>query len=153
MRILFDGEIHVHYGQFYVESDDDFEVDLAQAFAGQVVGLCGGAREGALFLQTGLHTGKVGLAVELHDEQPVLDDAWEEAVEVPFTPVSPSSNLLEWAGAAEWSLDLEERSYRVRYCARGMAEGRRRTPGSGRSPNWIVICFSSGRARPPLIAC
>ncbi|WP_327075279.1 hypothetical protein OG196_42380 [Kitasatospora purpeofusca] len=122
-----EGEVHVHYGQIYVESDPDgFGPGLAEAFAGQDSGLCGAAVPGALWLTTGLHTGSVGFTVEVHDQAPPLDPAWEDVVEVSFRPASHRSTLVQWAGEAAWDLDLEERDHRVRYCAHGMDEGRRR---------------------------
>lgn len=116
-----DGEVHVHYGQIYVESDPEgFGPGLAEAFAGQTSGLCGAATPGALWLTTGLHTGCVGFTVEVHDDAPPLDPVWEDVVEVSFRPLSERSVLMEWAGEAVWELDLAETDYRVRYCAQGM---------------------------------
>ncbi|MFJ2627374.1 hypothetical protein ACIO6T_29175 [Streptomyces sp. NPDC087532] len=116
-----DGEVHVHYGQIYVESDPDSSgPDLDEAFAGQTAGLCGAAIPGALWLTTGLHTGDVGFTVEVHDRVPPLDPAWEDVVEVSFRPLSVDSALTEWAGEDAWELDLEMTDYRVRYCAQGM---------------------------------
>ena len=81
------GEVHVHYGQIYVESDpDSFGPDLAEAFAGQTAGLCGAAIPGTLWLSTGLHTGNVGFTVEVHGQPPPLDAVWEDVVEVSFRP-------------------------------------------------------------------
>jgi len=113
------GEVHVHYGQIYVESGADHP-DLTECFAGQANGLCGAASPGTLYLHTGLHTGNVGFTVEAHESPPALDDAWEEVVEVSFTPHSASVALVQWAGEASWDLDLPESAYRVRYCATGM---------------------------------
>lgn len=122
-----EGEVHVHYGQIYVESDpDSFGPGLAEAFAGQTAGLCGAAIPGALWLTTGLHTGSVGFTVEVHDDAPPLDPVWEEVVEVSFRPVSERSSLTQWAGEASWDLDLAEIDYRVRYCGRNMDQARRR---------------------------
>ncbi|MGI5380410.1 hypothetical protein ACQEV2_40505 [Streptomyces sp. CA-251387] len=116
MRRPVAGEVHVHYGQIYVESDpDSFGPDLTQAFAGQSAGLCGAAIPGALWLHTGLHTGNVGFTVEVHDHAPPLDPAWEDVVEVSFRPASTRSALVQWAGEASQELDLEETDYRVRY--------------------------------------
>ncbi|MGV4887950.1 hypothetical protein DKG34_35135 [Streptomyces sp. NWU49] len=121
-----EGEVHVHYGQIYVESDpDSFGPGLAESFAGQSAGLCGAAVPGALWLSTGLHTGSVGFTVEVHDQAPPLDPVWEDVVEVSFRPLSAGSALVQWAGEASWDLGLEENDYRVRYCARGMDEARR----------------------------
>jgi hypothetical protein len=130
-----EGEVHVHYGQIYVESDPDGSgPDLAEAFAGQSAGLCGAAVPGALWLTTGLHTGNVGFTVEVHDRAPLLDPAWEDVVEVSFRPASARSSLVEWAGEAAWELDLEETDYRVRYCAMGMDQGRQRDTRVGDEP-------------------
>jgi hypothetical protein len=125
-RILFAGQLHVHYGQAYVtsRSDGSIGIDMPEAFAGQANGLCGAGCLGGLFLMTGLHTGHVGFAVELHDQAPPLDDAWQEVVEVSFKPAGSEAALVEWAGEAHWPLDLERVDYRVRYCASGMDEAR-----------------------------
>ncbi|MER5834328.1 hypothetical protein ABT116_26675 [Streptomyces sp. NPDC002130] len=121
MRRPVEGEVHVHYGQIYVESDPDgYGPDLAEAFAGQSAGLCGAATAGALWLSTGLHTGEVGFTVEVHDQAPSLDESWEDVVEVSFRPVSGDSALVAWAGEDSWDLGLDETDYRVRYCAIGM---------------------------------
>ncbi|MDX3635639.1 hypothetical protein PV728_36385 [Streptomyces europaeiscabiei] len=125
MRRPVDGEVHVHYGQIYVESDPDgFGPGLAEAFAGQSSGLCGAAIPGALWLTTGLHTGSVGFTVEVHDQAPPLDPSWEDVVEVSFRPLSANSVLMEWAGEDAWALDLDRTDYRVRYCATGMDAAR-----------------------------
>ncbi|MEV7612023.1 hypothetical protein [Streptomyces sp. NPDC089799] len=125
MRRPVTGEVHVHYGQIYVSSDPDDPIpNLSETFAGQSGGLCGAAVPGALFLITGLHTGNVGFAVEVHDEEPLLDPVWEDVVEVSFRPVSQRTSLVQWAGEAAWDLNLARADYRVRYCAQGMDEGR-----------------------------
>ncbi|MFF8911503.1 hypothetical protein [Streptomyces olivaceoviridis] len=125
MRRPVTGEVHVHYGQIYVESDpDSVNPDLSEAFAGQSGGLCGAAVPGVLWLITGLHTGNVGFTVEVHDHAPALDPAWEDVVEVSFRPVSEHTSLVQWAGEAAWDLGLARTDHRVRYCARGMDEGR-----------------------------
>ncbi|MFH9862893.1 hypothetical protein [Streptomyces sp. NPDC017202] len=127
MRRPVTGEVHVHYGQIYVESDPAGTTPgLREAFAGQSGGLCGAAVPGVLWLSTGLHTGDVGFVVEVHDAPPPLDPAWEDVVEVSFRPVSERTHLVQWAGEAAWDLDLTPTDHRVRYCARGMDEGRER---------------------------
>jgi hypothetical protein len=121
------GDVWVHYGQLYVRSGlADLGVpdpELHACFAGQQNGLCGGAVPGCLLLITGLHTGTVGLVVELHDRPPALDDSWEEIVEVPFRPVGEAS-LVGWAEEWQRPLELIETDYRVRYCGTGMDAGR-----------------------------
>ncbi|WP_328491752.1 hypothetical protein OHS59_02675 [Streptomyces sp. NBC_00414] len=135
MRRPVEGEVYVHYSQIYVESDpDSFGPDLTEAFAGQTAGLCGAAIPGALWLSTGLHTGRVGFAVEVHDDAPPVDPVWEDVVEVSFHPVSERSTLMQWAAEDTWELDLAEISYRVRYCARGMDQGRNKDTRMSEEP-------------------
>lgn len=124
VETLMSGEVRVDYGQMYVLSDpeNDGGGDLVAAFAGQEAGLCGAAVPGSLFLVTALHTGIVGLTVELHDDPPPLDPLWEEVVEVSFRPLSSRTSFVEWGGRAWRGLDLEQICHRVRYSARGMAE-------------------------------
>lgn len=120
-----DGEVWVHYAQAYVESlhaDERVYPDLAACFAGQSNGLCGAAVPGVLFLNTGLHTGKVPFRAELHDGPPPSGDGWQEIVEVSFQPAGELV-LAEWGGGGTWPLELARIPYRVRYCATGMNEG------------------------------
>lgn len=143
MRRPVTGEVHVHYHQIYVVSDPHGGAipDLAEAFAGQHAGLCGAAAPGALWLSTGLHTGNVGFAVEVHDAEPALDPVWEDVVEVSFHPLSERTLLMQWAGEATWDLGLARTGYRVRYCARGMDEGRRldsRVSGEPQADSYLL---------------
>ena len=122
MRKPVGGEVFVHYGQLYVVSEEGAYPDLHEAFRGQGIGLCGAAEAGSLFLITGLHTGDVSFAVEVHEERPEIagDGGWEEVVEVSFRPVTTGSTLMQWAAERCWELDLPVADYRVRYCAAGM---------------------------------
>lgn len=79
---------------------------------------------GCLFLITGLHTGEVGLTVEVHDTVPPLDDSWEDVVEVSFRPASGSTVVLPWGDGPLVSLDLPVTDHRVRYCGRDMDRAR-----------------------------
>ncbi|MFF4257353.1 hypothetical protein ACFY1L_39835 [Streptomyces sp. NPDC001663] len=122
MRTVYSGELPVSYRQFYVESRaDERGADHPwDPRAGQSNGLCGAAVPGHLFLTTGLHTGDVGLTVEVHDTAPPLDDEWEEVVEVSFRPNSSSTVLLPWGDGPLCDVGLARTDYRVRYCGRGM---------------------------------
>jgi hypothetical protein len=121
MRRVYSGELPVSYRQFYVESrPGEFGADPSDACAGQSNGLCGAAVPGYLFLTTGLHTGTVGLTVEVHDSPPPLGESWEEVVEVSFRPESASTVLLPWGDGPLCALELPVADYRVRYCGRGM---------------------------------
>lgn len=125
MRTVYRGELHVSHGQFYVDSrqgEDDAEAP--PACAGQSNGLCGAAVPGHLFLVTGLHTGRVGLAVEVHGSAPPFEDGWEDVVEASFRPASASTNILPWGDGPLCALDLPPVDHRVRYCGRGMDRGR-----------------------------
>jgi hypothetical protein len=122
MRTLMQGDAWVHYSQIYVESGNR-DAGLSESFGGQRNGLCGAAEPGALSLITGLHTGSVAFAVELHDVPPPVDESWEEVVEVSFRPEGDAV-LAGWGGEHHWELDLAEIDYRVRYCASRMDEGR-----------------------------
>ena len=122
MRTLMSQAAQAHYGQFYVDSAEDMPA-MDECFAGQRNGLCGAAVPGFLFLITGRHTGVVGFTVQLHDTRPPEDDSWEEIVEASFRPEGKTS-LQGWGGDGYWPLHLARgASYRVRYCATGMAEG------------------------------
>jgi hypothetical protein len=124
MRV-FDGRLHVHYGQAYVFSGEDGDTsELDACFRGQANGLLGAGRRGMLYLLTGLHTGFVGLSVDVGESEPLLDTSWEDSVEVSFEPAAPDARLVGWGGELVCELPLELPAYRVRYAARGMDAGR-----------------------------
>jgi hypothetical protein len=82
---VFDGRLHVHYGQAYVVSGDAGDTgDMDACFRGQTNGLLGAGQQGMLFFLTGLHTGFVELTVDVVEREPPLDESWEESVEVSF---------------------------------------------------------------------
>ncbi len=117
---MYSGDLHVHYGQFYVEPADGDYVDMAQAFRGQSNGICGGAQSGRLFLVTGIHTGTVRLTVEHAESEPPIDPLWEEVVECSFKHEHNHLLLREWGAEAEYPLQLPVGTYRARYCAKSM---------------------------------
>lgn len=126
MTQIFDGKLPVHYGQAYIftpSRDKDWDGDLANCFFEQSNGLCGTATPGVIFLITGLHTGAVGMTVDVSDSPPPLANSWHEVVEAPFS-VSPEYEdevrLEEWGGKRICTIPLSAGSYRVRYCARNM---------------------------------
>ncbi len=136
MRTLFSGEIHVAYGQMYIEGrdepDEGVETGLHECFAGQRAGLCGAAVPGYLFLLTGLHTGYVPLTIEQHETEPSTDLAdWEDVVEMSFQPDEDLPQLIEWGGGGCWDLGLLAEPYRLRYHCRGMDEAHDGTRGEG----------------------
>ncbi|MCT2583066.1 hypothetical protein [Actinophytocola gossypii] len=121
--MLMSEDVRVHYSQIYVTSGHGDVPDLREALGGQRNGLCGAARPGALYLVTGLHTGTVGFAAELHEQAPPVDESWEDVVEVSFRPIAPPA-LVGWGGEGRWPLDLAATDYRVRYSGTGMDQAR-----------------------------
>lgn len=141
----------MHYWQFYVDSGDEV-ADLDGACAGQRNGLCGAAVPGHLYLTTGLHSGDVGLTVEVHEQEPPAPDHWEEVVEVSFQPVGDTS-VVGWGGGWSYPLDLTEPAYRVRYCASGMDQGRAEDTRLEFDPDaeWYLLQFWPGPPRPDAV--
>jgi len=126
MRTVMSGPAWVAYAQIYVESSENY-ADLGECFAGQRNGLCGAAVAGKLFLITGLHTGKVGFRVEVHDTMPPVEYSAEEVVEASYRPLGDAT-LTGWGGGGSWPLGLEQVSYRVRYSGWGMDAGHQAAP-------------------------
>ena len=126
VSIVFDQEIHVYYGQFYVESRTDGLFELTESLGGQANGLCGAAVPGLLYLITGLHTGHTRVTIELLDATAPICDEWEDVVEASFLPVTAKVALVEWAFQASWPLTLAPIDYRVRYSTTGMDRARER---------------------------
>jgi hypothetical protein len=125
--IVFDREIHVHYGQFYVASGSGWPPDpLQESLGGQANGLCGAAMPGQLFLITGLHTGSTRVAVEVLDAPAPIGDEWEDMVEASFRPTGAKVLLLQWGGETAGLLPLAPIDYRVRYSATGMDRARQK---------------------------
>jgi hypothetical protein len=121
---LFDGQLHVQYGQAYVFSGDDGDTgEMAACFRGQTNGLLGAGQPGMLFFLTGLHTGFVELTVDVDEHEPPLDLSWDECVEVSFAPAAPDVRLVDWDRGLVCALTLPAPGYRVRYAARGMDAG------------------------------
>lgn len=121
-QVLFDGDIHVHYGFLVLERgdrDDRVLEDLLAARGGQSNGLCGARFPHHLVMATGLHTGGVPVRVERHDGAPVLDDRWEDVVEVPFDVADDEYALVGFDGGAALT-GLPLGSCRARWSAKGM---------------------------------
>jgi hypothetical protein len=146
--IVFDQEIHVHYGQFYIESRaDDFFEGLTESLGGQSNGLCGAAVPGLLFLKTGLHTGQTRVTVEVIDAPALIADEWEDVVAASFRPATEKVALVQWAGEASWPLPLAPIDYRVRYSATGMDRARERDTRLAGERCWTDTCYSYGPLR------
>ena len=148
--IVFDQEIHVHYGQFYVQSRPDFFVGLIESLGGQANGLCGAAVPGLLFLITGLHTGHTSVTVEMPGAPTPIGDEWEDVVEASFRLTRAKVFLLQWGGERAGVLPLAPIDYRVRYSATGMdqARGRRHAARRGAAARPIPAAVMACSARP-----
>jgi hypothetical protein len=147
--IVLDAPRWVHYGQIYVLSPGCDPVLPAEAFAGQSNGLCGAGVEGGLFLATGLHTGYVHMQVEVHADEPPVDERWEEIVEASCAFSQTPVVLEDWGGENRCELPLAEGTYRVRYCAKRFGEA---PEGNGEDGEELVeryaLIFWPAPARP-----
>lgn len=123
MTQLFSANVDVYYGQAYLELAGPFDGFMENCFHGQQNGICGAAAPQALFLITGLHTGPVGMEIHCFDDDPGIDDSWDEIVEVSFLAPRTEIVLVEWA-APRQALPLTSGAYRARYYARDMDAGR-----------------------------
>ncbi|GAA0814047.1 hypothetical protein [Spirilliplanes yamanashiensis] len=122
--VLLDRAVFVSYATARANPGDDAGHEPDRYWRGQANGLCGAAVRGHLVLVTGLHTGYVRMTVELHPAEPPLGDEWEDAVEAPFRQRAKKL----WVGGLmdrTYPARLPPGDYRVRYCARGMEQGRR----------------------------
>jgi hypothetical protein len=121
---VFDGIVGVDDGQLYVAGDpEDIGPDLFAHFTGQTNGLLGAAQGGLLCLITGRADGDVHFTVEVCDEEPLLDDTWEDCVEASFSPAAQVMMFLSLFAQVQCEIPLGEETYRVRYVARGMDDG------------------------------
>ena len=130
MNVLFDGDVHVHYGFISLEPFDSDGPELLEARGGQANGLCGAAVPGALLMVTGTHTGNVPVSIELHDTRPPVDDRWEDVVEVSLHVTAEEYSLcaFDWAEQLD---GLPDGPHRARWCAKGMDEAHDRTRTDG----------------------
>ncbi|GLQ12316.1 hypothetical protein GCM10007913_42490 [Devosia yakushimensis] len=120
MTTLFSQNISVQYGQAYLELGGQFNGSMEDCFRGQSNGICGASAPDLLFLITGLHTGKVGLTINLFDTDPGIDETWDEIVEVSCQAPKGEVALSEWAADSGPPMAVPAGSYRARYHARKM---------------------------------
>lgn len=120
--ILYKDKFPVHYGQFYLLSEEGIGAELGECFAGQNNGLCGTAQQGMAFFITGLHTGNIGLEIVLEDTELPLDNKAGEIVEAScFVPESGVA-LEAWGGEPKLPLHITSGFYRIRYSAYDFAK-------------------------------
>jgi hypothetical protein len=145
MRTVLSQDVRVRYGQLYVASGPQMP-SPEECFGGQRNGLCGAAARGFLFLITGLQAGEVGFAVELGDQAPLVDERWQEIVEVSFQPAGEVW-LAGWAG--EWSrpLDIAPVATGSVIPQPGWMRGMPWTPGWTMTQRPTATCCSCGQRR------
>jgi hypothetical protein len=122
VETLLDTKINISYRFMVLGDETGGDGERSDATRGQRNGLCGAALPGELHLITGLHTGDVGVRIELHSDEPALGDEWEEAVEATFATTSEDLTLSSFDDRCG-PIDLPPGTYRVRYCARGLQHG------------------------------
>lgn len=120
MTELFAGNVEVQYGQAYIELDGKFDGAMDACFRGQSNGLRGAQIPAILFLMTGLHTGVVGITINLFDTDPGIDESWEEIVEVSFQAPAGEITLVEWAADSGVGMAVPVGFHRARYQGRAM---------------------------------
>ncbi|MGW5190465.1 hypothetical protein ACWEOO_14490 [Kribbella sp. NPDC004138] len=103
---------------------------------------------GKLFLITGLHTGKVGFTVEVHERMPSVEYSAEDVVEASYRPIGDAA-LVSWGGSGSWPLELQPGvDYRVRYSAWGMDAGHQAGPPMDDEPSVDRYLLQFWPARP-----
>ncbi|RZU75419.1 hypothetical protein EV384_3960 [Micromonospora kangleipakensis] len=118
VHVLFDDRVSVEFHVFRLGGDVAAHA-VGDGQGGQVNGLCGAAEPGALVFNTGLHTGYVPLRIERHVSEPLLDPVWTEVVEAFYTRTEPNVLLLTGDHRLTVRLELDQDTYRVRFCAIG----------------------------------
>lgn len=124
-RVLLDQTIYTDYGQFSLEwGDESWDGDADRFFADQDNGWVGAAVPGVVHLVMARRSGGSSVRVEMLNEEPPIDDSWEDCVEVSLeVPVGASVRWSTWAGENSSVLDISADSYRLRVGARGRDSG------------------------------
>lgn len=115
MAELLSGNVEVQYRQAYIELNGIFDGSMDDCFRGQSNGLCGAGNPAILFLVTGLHTGPVGMTINLFEADPGIDMSFDEIVEVSFQVPKGEIALVEWAADEGIRITMPAGSYRARY--------------------------------------
>jgi hypothetical protein len=124
-EVVFDGRLEADGGYAFVTSGDTYNTGVDSLFQGQKNGLLGAGKPGFLVMEVAKR-GPLGLRVALSATEPPLDDAWEECVEVSFTPSAPQVRVVDAGaygqgpGKIVSQLLLSTVSHRVRYQCNGM---------------------------------
>jgi hypothetical protein len=115
----------VSYGQGYLDDDFDESPDWGDFFYAGGLGILG-VHTGHAIMLTGLHTGRVGLHVQIGDTDPGAElDDYEDIVEADFYARTAQLRLRPWGGIPLPLPPLPNGAgqHRLRYHARGMDKG------------------------------
>ncbi len=124
--MAFDGHVWIHDGQLYLSGNPHGSPDWDRCFTANPVGIVG-VYGGEAILLTGLHTGHVGIRVDVAAADPGAQlERYEDVVEIDFVPTEDELHLVEWAGEDSHPLGALPKgpgNHRLRYHARGMDAG------------------------------
>ncbi len=126
---LFNDVVFTDYGQFDLvwQPEGAFDGDWDRSFAGQLNGLVGAAQPDGVYCNLGRRSGGSRVQIDLLDaEPPLLDDAFDDVVEVSVT-VPPGTTPIwqTWAGEQSGELvGLGPGDFRMRVSARGRDAGK-----------------------------
>lgn len=115
--VLYNGQLKINYAQFYLDgtNDEASNPDYEKAFEGHKNGICGAGQPGRLFLISGIQSGAINIKVELHDQEPRVQEEYADIVEVSLAIDSKSNFLCDWECETMFNLGLPPDGYRVRY--------------------------------------
>lgn len=126
-RVLLDETINTDYGQFDITWDDSFgfDGDLDRVFSGQVNGLVGAAYPGGVYINLARRSGGSPVRIELCDEEPNDEPAYQDVVEVSLEiPSGAQVRWMSWASDSSGELtDIPAGSYRLRVCGKDRDAG------------------------------
>src|SRR5690349_13833918 len=138
---LFSGTMFSCFRQLHVMSGECQELLPDDARKGHVNGLCGGAVPGGLFMTVGIHTGNIPITVELHEQAPPLDDAWDEIVETSCTFEEEPVYLFGWAGESSEELLMPLGQYRARFCVTSFGDRETRGEDEESEERYLLIMW------------
>lgn len=123
--VLLHQTIHTDYGHFSLEwGDDVWDGDADRFFGNQQNGWVGAAVFDVVHIVLARRSGGSSVRIELSDEEPPLEESWEDCVEVSLQiPDGPTVRWSTWAGEESSSLDISPGSYRLRVGAHGRDAG------------------------------
>lgn len=117
---IYSGNIFTNYSEFTIECDDPDDSRLENGgYSNLANGLVGCSAIGRLFFTAEPKDSLIKLEIELHNNEPLLDNTFDEIVEVPFAKGKENIFLCEWAHEETHLLAIPTGQYRVRYSIKG----------------------------------